>query len=147
VGEEPDRIAPKNHGVPKNGDPSEQDLRELEREIAASRERLSDVVAELDRRRHHLFSLEHHPLRIAAIAAGAVAFASGFTFAVYRRRRRQRSLSRHARKLSKAFGRMAAHPERAASDAKSPLTRIAVVIAPVLVKKIADAVLSRRRRR
>ena len=141
MGQESNRVAP------GNGEPSEQDLRKLEREIAASRERLSDVVAELDRRRHHLFSFEfqHHPLRVAVIAAGAAAFASGLTFAIYRRRRRERALSHRARKFSKAFGRMTAHPERVASDAKSPWMRIAMVIAPVLVKKIADRVLRRSR--
>ena len=144
MGEEPNRVEP-NPVAPNQEEPSEQDLRELEREIAASRERLSDVVAELDRRRHHLFSLGHHPLRVAAIAAGAAAFASGVTFAIYRRRKRRRAISRRARRLGQAFGRMAAHPERVASDAKSPVTRIALVIAPILVKKIFDAALRRSR--
>ena len=135
MGEEPDRVA-----APKE-DPSSQDLRKLEREIAASRERLTDMVAELDRRRHDLLSLRDHPLRTAAIAAGAATVAAAVTIVLLRGRTRGRDMRKRARRLSEAFSRMVAHPERVASDAKSPISRIAVAVVPILVKKIADRAL------
>ena len=69
MGEEPDRVA--------REDPSPQDLARLEKEIEDSRGRLSDLVAELDRRRHDLFSLRAHPGRIVLIAAAGAAIAAG----------------------------------------------------------------------
>lgn len=139
MGEEPDRV------MEAQKDPSPQDLKRLETEIAASRERLSGFVAELDRRRHDLLSFTGHPLRIAAIALAAAALAAGATAVIVRARARPRRLRKRSRQMREAFGRIVRHPERVASDAKSPLARIAVAVAPILVKKIADAALRRRR--
>ena len=141
MGEEPNRVAP----APAPEDPSQQDLRKLEREIAASRDRLTDMVAELDRRRHHLLSVREHPLRIAGVAGAAAILAAGATFLLIRRRGRATALRKRARNFSEAFSRMIAHPERVASDAKSPLWRIAVLVVPILVKKIADRTFRRKR--
>ena len=139
MGEEPNRVAP----APE--DPSQQDLRKLEREIAASRERLGDMVAELDRRRHHLLSVREHPLGIAAVAGAAALLAAGATFLLIRRRARMTGMRKRARGLSDAFTRMVAHPERVAPNAKSPYSRIAVAVVPILVKKIADGIVRRKR--
>jgi hypothetical protein len=143
MGEEPDRVA-SDRPASAASDPSEQDLRKLESEIAASRERLSDVVAELDRRRHALLSPRANPLGITAIAAGVAIVAAGAAVAIVRARKRRRRFAKRSRQLRYAVGRMVRHPERVASDAKSPLSRIAVVVVPILVKRIADRVFRRR---
>jgi hypothetical protein len=87
MGEEPDRLARK--------DPSPQDLARLEKEIEESRGRLSNLIAELDRRRHDLLSFRTHPGRTilvagagAAIAAGAVAVGRILLRKITGRRRR-----------------------------------------------------------
>jgi hypothetical protein len=138
VGEEPDRVSAAGR------DPSAEDVKRLEKDIEASRERLSDVVAELDRRRHALLSPGTYPLRFAAVAAGATLLAGGAVFVVLRARRRRRRFAKRSRQLADAFTRMVRHPERVASDAKSPLSRIAVAVVPILIRKIADGVLRRR---
>jgi hypothetical protein len=139
VGKEPDRLTPAER------DPSPLDIKRLEREIAESRKRLSDLVAELDRRRHELLSFRARPLRTAAIALVGAAVAGGAA-AVLLRGRSRLSVRKRARDLGKAFGRIFEHPERVASDAKSPFSRIAIAVVPILVKKIADRALERRRR-
>lgn len=102
-------------------------------------------MAELDRRRHTLLSVRAHPLRAAGIAAAVAALAAGATALVVQRRSKPRRLARRSRQLRDAFGRILDHPERVASDAKNPLFLIAAAVAPVLVKKIADAALRRSR--
>lgn len=123
MGKEPDRIGERG--------PSPQDLKRLEREIAASRKRLSDLVAELDRRRHELLSLRAPPLRAAGIALAAAA-AGGAAAVLLRSRSRPQRVRKRARGLGKAFERILEHPERVASDAKSPFSRIAIAVVPIL---------------
>lgn len=142
MGEEPDRVA-SDRPASTTSAPSEQDLRKLEREIAASRERLSDVVAELDRRRHALLSPRANP-GITAIVAGVAILAAGAAVAIVRARKRRRRFAKRSRQLRDAVGRMVRHPKLVASDAKSPLSRIAVAVVPILVKKIADRAFRRR---
>ena len=136
MGKEPNRIAAADH------DPTPQDVRRLEREIEQSRRRLSDVVAELDRRRHNLLS-PGHPAGIAVLAAAGSAILGGAAFLAARAVRRKR-LRKRARGLAGALTRAYKHPERVASDGKGSLTKIAVAALPVLLKVVADRALERR---
>jgi hypothetical protein len=102
-------------------------------------------VDELDRRRHRLLSVRRHPLPAIGIAAGAAAALAGVVFLIRRRSTRVGRSRRKARSLRDALRRVAAHPERVASEGKSPWSRILVAAAPVLVKVLADALLRRRR--
>lgn len=121
-----------------------RDLKRLESDIARTRRRLDEYVDELDRRRHRLLAVKEHPAAAAGVALGAAALVAGAVILVRRRSAARRKAQRKSQNLWEALSRMAAHPERVASDGKSPWSRIAVAVAPILVKKIADAAISRR---
>jgi hypothetical protein len=139
MGEEPDRV--------KKEDPSPDDLRRLEREIERSRERLSGLVGELDRRRHDLLSVRAHPVRTGALGAALAGLLAGGVLLVLRGRSRRQKARAKRRQFRQAFGRVFEHPERLASEAKSPISRVLVAVAPVLIKKIADRAFAAPRRR
>ncbi len=140
MGKEPHRVKPRAAG---NG---HEDLKRLETEIERSRRRLDAYVDELDRRRHRLLSVRQHPATAIGIAAGALILVGGGAWLVVRRRRPARRARLHAANLAEALGRMARHPERVASDGKSPWSRVAVAVAPILAKAIANAASGRRAR-
>jgi len=140
MGKKPDRL---NRAEARPDSPGT--VKSLESEIERSRRRLDAYVDELDRRRHRLLSLRRHPLPAGAAALGAAALVA-VGVGLYRRRSGRIHRSRRkARDLREAFLRMSAHPERVASDSKSPWSRVLVAIAPVVVKMLADAALRRRR--
>lgn len=132
--------------VGRNGQRAEtpRDLKKLEADIARTRHRLDEYVDELDRRRHRLLAVKEHPAAAAGVALGAAALVAGTVILVRRRSAARRKANRKSQNLWEALNRMLEHPERVASDAKSPWSRIAVAVAPILVKKIADAAISRR---
>ncbi len=133
MGKEPHRL----EGPKADGDP--QDLQRLRAQIRGARRRLDAYVAELDRRRHRLLSVRDHPAAAAAIGAALGGLVAGI---VYMARRRASAPSRSwkkARHFRDAVARMSRHPERVASDAKSPWSRVLVAVAPIVVKKLADA--------
>ena len=139
MGKKPDRLTrAEAPGSPRT-------VKSLESEIERSRRRLDAYVDELDRRRHRLVSLSRHPWPAAAGALGAVALVAGAVVLNRRRSRRIHRSRRKARNFREALLRMTEHPERVASDSKSPWSRVLVAVAPVVVKMLADA--ARRRRR
>jgi hypothetical protein len=130
-------------GKPEKAE-SPKDLKRLEADIARTRRRLDEYVDELDRRRHRLLAVREHPVAAAGAALGAAALIAGTVVLIRRRASARRRTQRKSQNIWEAFHRMAQHPERVASDGKSPWSRIAVAVAPILVKKIADAALHRR---
>jgi hypothetical protein len=150
MGKEPHRLSRRDvreelgkHDAPGQAD-SPRDLKRLEADIARTRRRLDEYVDELDRRRHRLLAVREHPVAAAGAALGAVALIAGAVVLVRRRASTRRRAQRKSQNVWQAFQRMAEHPERVASDGKSPWSRIAVAVAPILVKKIADAALRQR---
>jgi hypothetical protein len=139
MGEEPHRV--------RSEDPSPEDLRRLEREIERSRERLSGLVAELDRRRHELLSVRAHPVRTGALGAATAGLIAGGVFLILRRRARRQQARVKGRQFGQALGRVFEHPERLASKAKRPVSRVLVAVAPILIRKITDRAFAARRRR
>ena len=76
-----------------------------------------------------------------AMGVGFLALAGGAVWLGRRRARRKAGSWRRVRHFREALGRASRHPERVASDAKSPWSRILVAVAPIAVKKLADAAL------
>lgn len=122
---------------------SPRDLKQLERDIARSRRRLDEYVDELDRRRHRLLAVRQHPAAAVGVGVAAVALIAGTVVLMKRRAATRRKTQRKSQNLWAAFQRMTEHPERVASDSKSTWSRVAVAVAPILVKKIADAAMKR----
>jgi hypothetical protein len=96
----------------------EEKPEELEREVEGIRENITDIVGELDRRRHDLLDwrlqLRKHAAVLAAVTAGWVlALAITTAFRASRHRRQNRPLAK-ARRLVAALSRLVAHPERVA---------------------------------
>jgi hypothetical protein len=137
VGEEPDRV--------KKEGPSPEDLRRLEREIAQSRDRLSGLIGQPDR--HEILSVRAHPVRTGALGAAVAGLLAGGVLLVLRRRARRRKAQVKGRRFRLAAARVFEHPERLASDAKSPISRVLIAVAPILIKMIADRALAATSRR
>jgi hypothetical protein len=133
VGEEQDRLKEEN---------SSENLHRLEKEIEQSRERLSGLVGELDHRRHEILSVRAHPVRSGAVGVAVAGLLAAGVLLVLRRRARRRMAPVKGRQIRQAFARLVQHPERLASDGKSPWSRILVAVAPILIKKIADRALA-----
>ena len=132
MGKEADRVGVSR---PPSG---AHDVQRLESEVEKSRRRLDAYVDELDRRRHRLLAMRK-PGRVAVAAAGAGLILGAAAFVLYRRRRRLSRMRRRGRNLQDALLRMARHPERVASDGKSPWSRVLVAVAPVVVRTLAQA--------
>jgi hypothetical protein len=133
MGKEPDRVE-RPHGEERP-----RDLQRLRTEIGGARRRLDAYVEELDRRRHRLLSVRDHPAAATAVGLAILGIVGGVVY-LARRRAQARSRSwRRARHFRDAVSRMSRHPERVASDAKSPWSRVLVAIAPIVVKKLVDA--------
>jgi hypothetical protein len=120
--------------------PTAETVDRLEKDIEETRGRLSRLFAELDHRRHEVLSVRAHPVAAAAVGAGIAAAAAGFVFLLRRRRETPRRMRVRTRKVWRALGRVVAHPERVASDAKSPISRVLVAAAPIVIKTIASRV-------
>ena len=124
---------------------SVRDLKQLESDIKRTRRRLDEYVDELDRRRHRLLAVREHPWAAVGVGLGVVALAAGTVVLLRRRATTRRRVQSRTQGLRQALGRMLDHPERVASDGKSPWSRVLVAVAPIVVKKIADAALKRRK--
>jgi hypothetical protein len=147
MGKEPHRVMKDGAARPagkKAARVSPERVQRLESEIESSRRRLDAYVDELDRRRHRWLSIRRHPGPALGAAVGALALVAG-TIVLLRRRSRLDRSRRKLENLQGAFARVFAHPERVASEGKSPWSRILVAVAPVAAKLVADAVLRRRR--
>ena len=116
--------------------------RQLEGDIAALREDLGVLVAELDRRRHELvdvkLQLKRHAGGAALFGVALVATAAGFVWlGMWRAQRREHVMSRAGR-LREAVARMVDRPERVAAEptvAAKILTAAATAAVATLVKK------------
>lgn len=126
---------------------SVRDLKQLESDIKRTRRRLDQYVDELDRRRHRLMAVREHPWAAAGVGLGAIALVGGTVVLLRRRATSRRRVQSRSRSLRETLGRMLDHPERVASDGKSPWSRILVAVAPIVVKKIADAAIKGRKTR
>ena len=148
MGKEPHRVT-KNGAARRAPGPearvSPERVRRLESEIESSRRRLDAYVDELDRRRHRLLSIRRHPAPAIGAAVGALVLLAGTIVVIRRRRSRIARSRRKWEGLQEALARVVAHPERVASEGKSPWSRVLVAAAPVAVKFLADAALRRRR--
>jgi hypothetical protein len=120
-------------------------VKRLESEIESSRRRLDAYVDELDRRRHRLLSIRRHPAPAIGLAVGVAALLAGAVVLVRRRRRRLARSRRKWEGLQEALARVVAHPERVASEGKSPWSRVLVAVAPMAARFLAEAALGRRR--
>jgi hypothetical protein len=96
-----------------DSDPNEE-ARSLERKADAIRREVDLLIAEADRRRHHLLGRQfrHHPL--VTVAAGVLVGASALaaTMVLVRRYQRRHSISGRLVELSRATGRVLRRPER-----------------------------------
>ena len=132
----------------------EQQPERLEREVENIRDNMSDIVGELDRRRHELFDwrsqLRKHGLLLAAVGVGWVlAFSVTLAIRSAKRRRENRPLAK-ARRLRAAVSRMIAHPELVAqpqpSVTKKALAAAAsatmTVVARTLTEQLASSLQS-----
>src|SRR3954468_7932747 len=142
MGKEPDRVSgddvrehPDGERARKRTAPDAEkaeaprDLKRLEWEIARTRRRLDEYVDELDRRRHRLLAVREHPVAVAAAALGAVAVIARAVGLVRRRSSGKQKAARRSQDLKDALNRMFAHPERVASEGKSPWSRVLVAVA------------------
>ena len=127
---------------------------QIEREIEATRERLGRLLAELGRRRHELtdvsLQVRRHVVPLA-IAGGALlcAGAVGIAYAIHRHRSATMWPER-ARRVRKALGRMAAHPELVAKPrpnvAAKLLTAAGTSVVGILARRLVQQALDRSRR-
>jgi hypothetical protein len=129
----------------------QESTRQLDGEIAALREELAGLVAELDRRRHELLDVKlqarRHALGMALTSVGLLAAASGFVWlGAWHSRRRRTTLSRVGR-LREAVSRVIDRPERVAAEPGVPvriLTAAANAAVAAAIKKLLQRGLQRR---
>jgi len=139
-------------------------VRELGGEITDVRRRLDALVMELDRRRHNVTDWKRHLRRHAGtVAVGALVVAVGVAAPVLftRSRSRRRTLSlmargagltQKARRLGRAFERIAHDPDRVApkvtvaSLGSRTVVAMAAMMAQVLATSILRAVVTQRAR-
>jgi hypothetical protein len=123
----------------------QEGTRQLDGEIAALREELAGLVAELDRRRHELLDIKlqarRHALGMAVTSVALLATASGFVWlGAWRSRHRRTKVARIGR-LREAISRMIDRPERVAAEPGMPariLTAAANAAVATAVKKILE---------
>jgi hypothetical protein len=120
---------------------------QLARDVEGIRDDMTDVVREIDRRRHELLDWRQQ-LRKHAVPVGigviAVASTVGAVAAVAVRRRRQRDrLARKMAMVRDALARMIAHPENVARPAPSVGRSAVSTAASVLVGALAKTVVQR----
>jgi hypothetical protein len=128
------------------GDPGD-----VEREVERTRQRLTGIVRELDRRRHAAFDLRgqlRRHGRAAGVTVGALALlvGGGIWLGVWRKGRRARPLAR-AHRLRLAVARMTAHPDDVARPTpkvgNKVLSAFASAAAGVLARELAQRLMAR----
>ena len=119
--------------------------RQLDGEIAALREELAGLVAELDRRRHELLDIKlqakRHALEMALTGTALVATAAGFVWLGAWRARRRQSIRSRAGRLREALSRVLARPERVAAEPTVPtkiFTAAANAAVATALKKVVE---------
>jgi len=123
----------------------QESTRQLDGEIAALREELAGLVAELDRRRHELLDVKlqarRHAFGMAVTSVALLATASGFVWlGAWNSRRRRTTLSRVGR-LREAISRVIDRPERVAAEPGVPariLTAAANAAVATVIKRILE---------
>jgi hypothetical protein len=128
----------------------QESTRQLDGEIAALREELAGLVAELDRRRHELLDVKlqarRHAFGMAVTSVALLATASGFVWlGAWNSRRRRTTLSRVGR-LREAISRVIDRPERVAAEPGVPariLTAAANAAVATVIKRILERGLQR----
>jgi hypothetical protein len=128
----------------------QESTRQLDGEIAALREELAGLVAELDRRRHELLDVKlqarRHAFGMAVTSVALLATASGFVWlGAWNSRRRRTTLSRVGR-LREALSRVIDRPERVAAEPGVPariLTAAANAAVATVIKRILERGLQR----
>ena len=137
-------------GSARPGSPPQENVRQLEGEIAVLRDELTGLVAELDRRRHELtdFKLQarRHAVGAALTGAGLLMSAAGFVWlSAWRRRQRSTARARMER-LREAVSRMVTRPDRVAAEPGIPakiVTAAANAAVATAIKKILERGLQR----
>jgi hypothetical protein len=124
----------------------QESTRQLDGEIAALREELAGLVAELDRRRHELLDVKlqarRHAFGMAVTSVALLATASGFVWlGAWNSRRRRTTLSRVGR-LREAISRVIDRPERVAAEPGVP-ARIFTAAANAAVATVIKRILER----
>ena len=124
---------------------------ELEHEVEEIREGMTDIVGELDRRRHEVvdwgWQLRKNAAPLVVAGLGLAAIAAGVTtLSVRRKRRRNRPLAK-ARRFGEALSRMVAHPELVAqprpSIARKALGAVVSEVAGSVAKTLTERMTSR----
>jgi hypothetical protein len=111
-------------------------VRQLGADIAALREDLSGLVAELDNRRHDMLDLKlqarRHAVGVTVTAATLLGAAAGVVWVGIWRARRRRTLLSRAARFREAVGRMVDQPDRVAAE-QSVLGKIVTAAATAAV--------------
>jgi hypothetical protein len=123
------------------------DVDDLGERAADARDRLDNLVSELDRRRH-LVTRARQTLasRPAWTAGGALLLAglvTGTVALIARHRRNEGRLSTRARRLRVAVGRMTSHPERVARPEPSMGKKIMTALVTTILTTVARQALSK----
>lgn len=123
---------------------ADQAVAQLGADIAALREDLGGLVAELDRRRHELLDVRlqarRHAGAAAVTAVSLIGAASGVVWlSIWRARRRQTPVARTTR-LQEAVERMIDQPERVATE-QSVLGKIVTAAVTAGVATIMNRIL------
>ena len=137
-------------GSARPGSSPQENVRQLEGEIAVLRDELAGLVAELDRRRHEFtdFKLQarRHAVGAALTGAGLLMSAAGFVWlSAWRRGQRSKATARMER-LREAVSRMVARPDRVAAEPGIPakiVTAAATAAVATAIKKILERGLQR----
>jgi len=119
----------------------------LAQEIREIRRDMTDVVIELDRRRHEVLDwrlqLKNHAGLLLIAAAGLLLVAGGTVGAsIFLGRRRQRPLER-ARRFQRAFSRIIAHPELVAQPRPNIAKKALGAVVGAAAGSLAKTVVSR----
>ena len=120
----------------------ETEARRLEEKADSIRRSVSELVGELDHRRHRAMRRYVRPTLIGVAIAGVAALAT----LIWRSARRRSSRSRNAEKLTRvglALRRAAAHPERVAADPAPSVGKRAATAAISLGSMIAGRLIKR----
>jgi len=124
---------------------------QAEREVEETRDRLTGIVRELDRRRHALLDLRaqlrQHGLAVGLTAGTAALLIGGAVWlGSWRKARRERPMAR-ARRLRGALARMIAHPDDVARPkqrlGQKALAAVVSAAAGVLAKTLAQRLVAR----
>ena len=118
----------------------------LSGEVAAARDGLDTLVAELDRRRHNVLDvrlqLRRHALGVILTTAAFVIAAAGFVWLDISRRRERERVTSQAGRLRQAVSRMIDRPERVAAE-PTIAGRIVAAAASAAVASLVKKLLER----